>query len=37
MNVRKLGRWIRTLRPTRAAFSSPLVTYRHNVVCERPE
>jgi hypothetical protein len=32
INPRKLGRWMRTDRPMRAAFSSPLLTYLQSVV-----
>jgi hypothetical protein len=36
MNSRNVGRWIRTLLPTRAALSSPLVTRRQSDVCDKP-
>ncbi len=37
MNAFKLGRWILTDRPTRAAFSCPVLTYLQSVVWLSPE
>ena len=37
IKLRKVGRWMRRDRPTRAALSSPLPMYLHRVVWLRPE
>jgi hypothetical protein len=37
IKLRKVGRWMRRDRPTRAAFRSPLPMYLHRVVRLRPE
>ncbi len=36
MNSRRDGRFIRTLRPTRADLISPLLTRRQSDVCDKP-